>query len=171
MLKNTLYTEKISHYSMTQPSIHLTLDTCGMIPHEEMMEDTKITIIEGPPPTFENVYDIWANGILETPSQMSVAVTRLRTSNGHALVERCHRAWRHHEAIQLEYRTSDGETEEVPIVAARTTETQEGQILFLWVQLPLEDMVFDIVMDDDEEGDEGEDESDDMDDLDDEIPF
>ena len=56
------------------------------------MED-KITIIEGPPPVFEAVNDGWALGLNES-SRLSVpALTRLRTFNGPALVERCYRAW------------------------------------------------------------------------------
>ena len=100
------------------------------------MDDKKITIIEGPPPTFELVSDVWANGIVESPVLGNVAVTRLRTYNGPALVERCHRAWNKHDPINLEFRDTEGSTLEVPIVAARTTETAEGQLLFLWVRLP-----------------------------------
>ncbi len=48
------------------------------------MDDRKITIIEGPTPTFEVVYDNWANGIVDGASLASVAVTRLRTANGHS---------------------------------------------------------------------------------------
>ena len=41
--------------------------------------DEKITIIEGPPPTFEAVNDGWALGINESPYLFDVAMTRLRT--------------------------------------------------------------------------------------------
>lgn len=128
------------------------------------MEDSKITIIEGPPPTFETVYDTWANGIAESPTVGSIAVTHLRTANGPALVERCYRAWHHREPIHLEFRTTDGLTEEVPIVAARATETQEGQLLLLWVRLPEEDLVVDFIVDDDDdiEDDYYEDDEDDF---------
>ena len=52
--------------------------------------DEKITIIEGPPPVFEAVNDGWALGLNES-SRLSVpALTRLRTFNGPALVERCY---------------------------------------------------------------------------------
>jgi hypothetical protein len=37
--------------------------------------DEKITIIEGPPPTFEAVSDGWALGLNEGPSLADVAVT------------------------------------------------------------------------------------------------
>lgn len=100
------------------------------------MSDEKITIIEGPSPTFELVSDVWANGIIESPTMANVAVTQVRTFNGHALVERCYRAWNQRDPINLEFRASDGLTMEVPIIAARTSESEEGQLLVLWVRLP-----------------------------------
>ena len=55
--------------------------------------DEKITIIEGPPPVFEAVNDGWALGLNEGSHLSVPALTRLRTFNGPALVERCYRAW------------------------------------------------------------------------------
>ena len=115
------------------------------------MEDRKITIIEGPTPTFEVVYDNWANGIVDGANLASVAVTRLRTANGPSLVERCYRAWNEKDPIHLEFRSSDGLTQEVPIVAARATETDEGDMLLLWVRLSEQDLVVDFVFEDDED--------------------
>lgn len=97
--------------------------------------DDKITIIEGPPPTFEGVSDGWALGLNEGPTLYTVGVTHLRTFNGPALIERCHRAWRNQNDIQLEYREQDGLEKFAPILAARTVESEEGQILVLWVRL------------------------------------
>ncbi len=82
------------------------------------MED-KITIIEGPPPTFEAVDDGWALSLNESPLLFNVGLTRLRTFNGQSLLERCHRAWRHKNTIHLEYRDSSGLESEAPILAAR----------------------------------------------------
>lgn len=98
------------------------------------MED-KITIIEGPPPTFEEVTDGWALGLSEGTRIGDVAVTRLRTFNGPGLVERCYRAWRSQQTIHLEYRTSDGLQNEAPILAARFVDMEDGQLLILWVRL------------------------------------
>lgn len=98
------------------------------------MED-KITIIEGPPPTFEAITDGWALGLGEGPSLADIAVTRLRTFNGPSLVERCYRAWHNKQTINLEYRSSDGLQNQAPIVAARYVEMEEGQLLLLWVRL------------------------------------
>ncbi len=115
------------------------------------MEDTKITIIEGPTPTFEVVYDTWANGIVDSSILSNVAITRLRTANGPSLVERCYRAWSRRDPINLEFRASDGLTQEVPIVAARATETDDGDMLLLWVRLPERDMVVDFIVNDDQD--------------------
>ncbi len=98
--------------------------------------DDKITIIEGPSPTFELIPDIWVHGLVEGSLQAEVVATRLRTFNGEELVERCQRAWEKALTIYLEYRTQEGLTAEVPIVAARNLETDEGDVLLLWVRFP-----------------------------------
>jgi hypothetical protein len=112
------------------------------------MED-KITIIEGPPPTFEAVNDSWVLGLNESPTLGEVAVTRLRTFNGPALVERCHRAWRNHQSIHLEFRTQEGLQQQAPIVAARYLETEEGHLLVLWVRLTDEEVELELGYEDD----------------------
>jgi len=96
--------------------------------------DDRITIIEGPPPVFEHVDDAWALGLNETPSFYGLALTRLRTYNGPALVERCHRAWSKKEPIFLHYRNTLGLEEKVPILAARSAEMDGGQVLYLWIR-------------------------------------
>ncbi len=96
--------------------------------------DDKITIIEGPPPTFERVRDGWAIGLNETPTITDVAVARLRTFNGPALVERCHRASNSHGHMVLEFRNTLGLPEETPILAARSMLTEDGHLLMLWVR-------------------------------------
>ena len=130
------------------------------------MED-KITIIEGPPPTFENVVDGWVLGVSDSPKMGNIAVTRLRTFNGPALVERCHRAWHKQEPIHLEYRSSDGMPATAPIVAARYLETDEGQLLVLWVRLHQDETELEIEFDDDDDVDDYDDLQDDDDDGDD----
>jgi hypothetical protein len=132
-----------------------------------IMEDRKITIIEGPTPTFEVVYDSWANGIMDGSNLASVAMTRLRTANGPSLVERCYRAWNQKNPIHLEFRGSDGLTQEVPIVAARAAETDDGDMLLLWVRLSEKDLVVDFVYEDDDEFGDFDDFDDDYDDDDD----
>ncbi len=111
------------------------------------MED-KITIIEGPPPTFEAVLDGWVLGLNEGSGPSHIAVTRLRTFNGPALVERCYRAWRNQHPIHLEFRAADGLEHRAPIVAARYIELEEGHLLVLWVRLAEDQVRFDLETDD-----------------------
>ena len=113
--------------------------------------DEKITIIEGPPPTFEAVAEGWAYGLIESPTLSDVVVTRLRTFNGPALVERCYRAWRQQQTVYLEFRTSDGLESRAPIVAARSLETDDGQLLLLYVRLASDDIEVELDFEDDDE--------------------
>ena len=111
--------------------------------------EEKITIIEGPTPTFEIADDGWSNGVLEGSGQYNVAITHLRTFNGGALLERCYRAWKQKENIQLEYRAEDGEKKQATIAAARTGEMNDGEVLILWVRLPDESIELSFDPDDD----------------------
>jgi hypothetical protein len=123
--------------------------------------DEKITIIEGPPPVFEDVNDGWAAGLGEGPALYDLALTRLRTFNGPALVERCHRAWRQQSAINLHYRNAMGLEEQAPIMAARAVESEEGHMLLLWIRRNLEDteIEYDFEDFDDEDDSNAEDDS------------
>jgi hypothetical protein len=117
--------------------------------------DDKITIIEGPPPVFEPVQDSWAQSISEGPYLPLTLMTRLRTFNGPALVERCYRCWNAKEPIHLHYRNDLGLEEKAPIVAARSVETDDGAMLLLWVQLDPKKVKLELDSGDEEEtGDE-----------------
>jgi len=112
--------------------------------------DDKITIIEGPPPIFEAVNDGWALGLNER-AQLSVpALTRLRTFNGPALVERCYRAWNAKAPIHLHYRNDFGVEQSAPIFAARNVETSDGHVLLLWVHLDSDKVEYEFDQEDDE---------------------
>ncbi|MGD0708328.1 MAG: hypothetical protein ABSA51_07735 [Anaerolineaceae bacterium] len=114
--------------------------------------ENEITIIEGPPPTFETVDDGWALGLNEAPFLYDLALTHLRTFNGAELVERCHRTWSQQNTMFLHYRNDLGLDEQAPIMAVRSVETNEGQVLFLWIRLKPEDEEED---EDDNQEDEG----------------
>jgi hypothetical protein len=118
-----------------------------------MTEPAKITIIEGPPPTFELVGDPWLLGLIEGPLPSRVAVCRVRTANGPALVERCYRAWRDGQPIYLEYRSEDGLTEQAPITAVRFLESDDSHLLLLWVRLEEVDSEIEFEFDDEMEDD------------------
>ena len=118
--------------------------------------DEKITIIEGPPPVFEAIEDGWALGLNESPGLYSLALTRVRTFNGLALVERCHKAWSQQDHIYLHYRNRIGLEERAPILAARSVETEEGDLLLLWCRFKPEDIDEEISFDNDEDDNEQE---------------
>ena len=89
----------------------------------------KITIIEGPTPTFEVPTETWALSLVEGPLYARVATTRLRTFNGPTLVD-----WR--------WETSAGETtREEPLVftEAATQTVRKSLVVYTpndyWAQL------------------------------------
>ena len=116
--------------------------------------DDRITIIEGPPPVFELSQDGWALGLNEGPRVSVPALTRLRTFNGPALVERCYRAFHDKRPIQLFYRNEMGLEQAAPILAARNVETPDGNVLLLWVYLDQEQVEYEIDSDEDEGADD-----------------
>ena len=109
-----------------------------------MTEPEKITIIEGPPPTFEVSNDPLLLGLTESFTPMQVVMCHLRTQNGPELVERCYRAWNKGQTIKLEFRSEEGMTLQAPIVASRWVETPEGHVLMLWIRLEDEDITIDL---------------------------
>lgn len=103
--------------------------------------DNKITIIEGPTPNFDSVesdflmgVNGWTAGLSEGPYLYDTARTTLRTFNGEALIDRCHKAWANKTTMFLEYRDPIGLKKEVPIIAARTVDSDQGDLLILWVR-------------------------------------
>jgi hypothetical protein len=110
--------------------------------------DDKITIIEGPPPVFEPVQDGWALGLSEGRDLAVTVMTRLRTFNGPALVERCYRQWRDQQPIYLHYRNETGLEQTTPIVAARSVATDDGQVLMLWLNFDRDEVEVEFDSDD-----------------------
>lgn len=111
--------------------------------------DDKITIIEGPSPTFETINELWAQGLTDSETLSEIVMTHLRTINGPTLVERCHRAWDTRGTISLEYRTSEGFETETPIVAARNIPTEDGDMLILWLRMSTDSYELEFGFDDD----------------------
>lgn len=116
--------------------------------------DDKITIIEGPTPVFEQVNDGWALGLNESPTLSVPALTRLRTFNGPALVERCYAAWNKKTSIHLHYRNEAGTEETAPILAARSVDTPDGHVLLLWVYLEGDGIEYETDSSDDDQSDD-----------------
>lgn len=105
-----------------------------------MADQQKITIIEGPPPVFEPTGEAWPASLGECDRPFRTVLTRLRTFNGPALVERCYRAWKNFEPVVLEFKTTDGRITQAPIQAARYIPSPEGHLLVLWVRLNPEEV-------------------------------
>ncbi len=108
----------------------------------------KITIIEGPTPEFREVNGLWIQGVADSPAQFDTFFTELRSFDGHSLVDRCSNAWSKKETIVLEYRTEVGLVEEITIIAAHREETEDGDMIQLWVRQPREDVEFELKFDD-----------------------
>lgn len=119
--------------------------------------DDRITIIEGPPPTFESVNQGWVFSLQESPSLGDIALTRLRTFNGPELLERCYRTWRDNQIMHLEFRDPDGLERSVPIVAARTMNVDDGQMILLWVRLVDDEVELEFGYEDDTDDNEDDD--------------
>jgi len=113
--------------------------------------DNKITIIEGPTPTFEAVNSEWVSGISESPEYYDVVMTNLRTMNGAGLLERCYQTWNQQDTMYLHYRNTIGLEQEIPILAARLVETEEGEKIALWVRVKPEQIKQEDHFDEDEE--------------------
>ncbi len=126
----------------------------------------KITIIEGPTPTFQDVNGLWSHSLIESHLQHDTIFTELRATNGTSLVNRCRQAWLDQEPIYLEYRTEEGLPDELPIVAAHSKKSEEGDVLQLWLRLERGDVEIEIEYIDDD-FDDGFDDYFDDDELDD----
>jgi hypothetical protein len=100
-----------------------------------MTTPEKITIIEGPPPIFEQASETWLPSLAEGPRLPYLARTRLRTFNGPAMVERCWKAWDEGRPVHLEYRDEEGLNQKAEILAARYADTSEGHVLLLYLRL------------------------------------
>jgi hypothetical protein len=108
----------------------------------------KITIIEGPTPEFREVNGLWIQGVADSPEQYDTYFTELRAFDGLSLVDRCSNAWKKNESIVLEYRTESGLIDEITIIAAHFEETDDGDVIQLWVRQPREEVEFELKFDD-----------------------
>jgi len=83
-----------------------------------------------------------------------MAVCQLRTGNGSDILARCQNAWREGRPVKLDFPDELRMRQQVDVAAVRLQELEEGEVLLVWVSLPLID-------DDDlEELDEDEDDDD-----------
>lgn len=118
-------------------------------------EPELITIIEGPTPEFQAAPQDWVQSIHEGPLDQLVATCQLRTGNGTDIMERSRRAWAENRLVQLDFPDQLRMRQRVDVLALRLQEVEEGELLNLWVSLPIEYDEYDD--DDDDDDDEEED--------------
>jgi hypothetical protein len=99
------------------------------------LESEYITIVEGPPPEFAKLTDVWPLSLHDGPEPAAQAVCKLRTFNGEEMLERCRRAWAEGRPVRLDYPNRDGERMEADIVATRAETIDQGDLIYLWVRL------------------------------------
>ncbi len=97
-------------------------------------EPESITIIEGPPPEFKDVSEVWTLSLVEASDPFDVSLTQVRSFKGQALLDRCRRAWGGRRPIYLDFPTYSGLRRKLEIVAARFEQLPEGDLLNLWVR-------------------------------------
>lgn len=102
-----------------------------------MIEPELITIIEGPTPEFRSSPQEWVQSIHEGPDDRMIAVCQLRTGNGGDILARCQNAWREGRPVKLDFPDELRMRQQVDVVAVRLQETEEGQVLLVWVSLPV----------------------------------
>ena len=105
-----------------------------------LFEPELITIVEGPPPDFHMVGEAWAFSLWEGRAPQAVALTQMRTFDGAAMLDRCLRAWSASRPVMLDFPQMDGLRRKVEVLAARATSVEEGDVLNLWVVLPVEEV-------------------------------
>ena len=124
-------------------------------------EPELISIIEGPTPEFKPTPQHWLQSIHESATNRGMAMCQLRTATGVDILERCQDAWHENRLVKLEFPDEMRMSQQVNVVAMNLAETEEGQVLNLWVALPFE-MIF-VVEDDDDFVDDELDEDDGLD--------
>lgn len=119
-----------------------------------MIEPELITIIEGPTPEFRTSPQEWVQSIHEGPDDRMTAVCQLRTGNGQDIRARCQNAWREGRPVKLDFPDELRMRQQVDVVAVRLQELEEGEVLLVWVSLPLTyDELEEIDEDDDDDDD------------------
>ena len=94
-----------------------------------------ITIVEGPPPEFQQPMSEWPLGVMEGPTGKEIALAEMRTFDGPKLVKRCTDAWGEGRSALLDFPVEEGARAELEIIATRWEPVEEGHKLYLWVRL------------------------------------
>lgn len=103
------------------------------------MEPELITIVEGPTPDFMPNPQVWVQSIYEGDREFETSFCQLRTGNGEDIVERCEHAWQEGRPVRLDYPDELRLRQQVDVVALRLTRIEEGELLQIWVALPVQE--------------------------------
>jgi hypothetical protein len=120
-------------------------------------EPELITIIEGPTPEFQITPQEWVQSLYEGAEDRIVANCQLRTANGPDIVARCRKAWDEQRSVKLDFPDELRMRQQVDVMSLRLSEIDEGQVLNIWVALPVE---FVQAIEDDDQFDDDSDEDD-----------
>lgn len=107
-----------------------------------------ITIVEGPPPEFQEVLTRWQTGVFEGPGGDATVLVEMRTFDGPKLVKRCEDAWAEGRSARLDFPLGDGNRGELDIVATRWEAVEEGHKLYLWVRIT-DDLILEAIDEED----------------------
>ncbi len=120
-------------------------------------EPELITILEGPTPEFHSHMQLWNRGIYEGPRESEIGQCELRTNNGEDIRERCVEAWREGRRVQLDFPDELRMRQQLDVVSLRLVEMDEGTVLKLWVNMPLDEGEVEILDGDSADYDDDED--------------
>lgn len=119
-------------------------------------EPELITIIEGPTPEFRATPQDWVQSIHEGPEDQVVAMCQLRTGNGADILQRCRNAWKKNRKVKLDFPDEMRMRQQLDVVSVRLSEVDEGAMLDIWVTMPVEDFIEEVLEeDDDDDEDDG----------------
>ncbi|MCA9949929.1 MAG: hypothetical protein KDE48_09800 [Anaerolineales bacterium] len=125
-----------------------------------MIEEPElIEIIEGPTPEFHPSPQVWLQSLQEGPDIRDVVLCQLRTGSGKDIQERCKNAWEQGRPVRLDFPDDLRMRQQVDVVALRLSEVEEGELLTLWVSLPVD---YEIIAEDGFDDDDEEDDDDSM---------
>ena len=102
-----------------------------------MFEPELIEIIEGPTPDFRPSPQTWLQSLHEGPDISEVAMCQLRTANGDDIKERCENAWAEGRPVVLDFPDELQMRQQLDVVALRVSDVDEGQLLTVWVAVPV----------------------------------
>ena len=126
----------------------------------KLTEPELITIVEGPPPDFQVAREWWPMSLWEGSAPQAVAMTQMRTFDGASMIERCLRAWNESRPVMLDFPQLDGLRRQAQVLAARTASVDEGDVLNLWVALPVDEVAEEVEafeVDEDDDVDDADD--------------